>query len=101
MTFLELKANILDQIFNLFLREPDARLIQILRESPFDEGSVQSEILEFLESKLEFLGLDDPRSSVEKSLAECSLRCWVQDLQERGARSLLYTGFVSYFRGSS
>lgn len=35
VTFLELKANILDQILNLFLREPDDRLIQIFRESPF------------------------------------------------------------------
>lgn len=99
ITVLELKANLQDQLFHLLLSEPDERLILILRESPFNERAIRTEALAFIEEKIEAINLANPRYQHEKILIEHTLRYWLNHLQEHGPRSLMYTGFVSHFRG--
>ena len=99
ITVLELKANLQDQLFHLLLSEPDERLTQILRESPFNERAIRTEALEFLEEKISAIDLANPRYQHEKVLIEQTLRYWLNNLQEHGSRSLLYTGFITHFRG--
>lgn len=99
ITILELKANLQDLLFNQLIKEPDQRLTEICRESPFNEKDIRTEALEFLEDKIETLNLENPRSHTDKVLLKATLEYWLQHLQQNGHASILYTGFVSHFRG--
>lgn len=44
---MELKANLQNKLFNLLLSEPDARLTEILSQSPFHEKNIRSETYDF------------------------------------------------------
>lgn len=103
ITVLELKADLQDQLFHLLLSEPDDRLIQILRESPFPERAIRREALEYLELKMGAVNfhLENARSRFDKVLVEQVLRYWITLLQERGRRSHIYMEFLSHFRGES
>ena len=96
---MELKANLVDQLSNLLVSEPTARLTQILSDSPFPEGSIRPEALEFLNDFMDRLNLHEPRSTFEKGLVEAMLRYWIQDVQQNAHRSSFYLEFVKHFRG--
>lgn len=100
VTVLELKCTLVKELVNLLLSEPDEHLTQILMESPFNEGSIRTKSLDYLEEQIEDMHLDDPRYRFEKVLIETILRNSIHDLQHSGKHSPLYRGFHSYFRGS-
>jgi hypothetical protein len=98
ITVLELKANVIDRLSELLLSEPDDRLDRILRDSPFPQGVLKREALEFLEKELLAINLAEPRFQHEKVLTEQTLRYGLQNLQELGSLSPLYTGFIAHWR---
>ncbi|KAK4343828.1 hypothetical protein RND71_036922 [Anisodus tanguticus] len=81
---LEVKAQLQDALFNLFLTEPDNEFLPIIRESPFRERRIRPEILEFLEEQLDGAGLADPhpRNPVMKTTLEKILRGMLLQLQQ-------------------
>jgi len=97
---LELKANLQDQLFNLFLNEPDSEFLAILRESPFREQGLRPEILEYIILQLDRAGLSDPhpRDPVMKTVLEEFLRRMLLQLQQQGRNSPVYHDFLRYFR---
>lgn len=101
ITIMELKANSLDQLFNLLMSETPARLTQILSESPFPERAIRTEALEFITDQLTILNLSDPGTRFKKAVLEHTLRYWLQDLQQNGHRSAFYIHFVEHFTGKN
>lgn len=100
ISIFELKADLLDQLFNLLMRETPDRLNQILTESPFPERAIRTEALEFIGDCLDQLNLNDPRSNVDKEALTAALRYWLQDVQQNGHQSAFYLLFVEHFKGS-
>lgn len=100
ITILELKADLLEQLFNLLMRETPDRLTHILAESPFPERAVRTEALEFIVDCLAQLNLSDPRSNLDRVVLDGTLRYWVQDVQQNGHQSAVYLRFLDHFKGS-
>lgn len=96
----ELKADLLDQLFNLLMRETTDRLNQILTESPFPERAIRTEALDFIVNSLNLLNLNDPRSNLDKEMLDGTLRYWLQDVQQNGHQSAFYLWFLDHFKGS-
>lgn len=101
ITVLELKANLQDKLFDLLINEPNERLLQILRESPFQERAIRSEALEFIEGRLDLLNLGNPHPHAypEKVLLQTTLEQWLHNLVEHNNNAIVYTEFISHFRG--
>ena len=97
---MELKADLLEQLFNLLMGETPDRLNQILAESPFPERAIRSEALEFIVESLNQFHLSDPRSNLDKVALTGTLRYWLQDVQQNGHQSAFYLLFVEHFKGS-
>lgn len=100
ITVLELKANLVEKLFDLLMSEPDARFIQILADSPFPERSIKPEALAYLNDQLTALNIHDPRSNFEKNVLDNFLRYFVQDVQQHGHNSVFYRHFLEHFKGS-
>ncbi|KAL2505779.1 Uncharacterized protein Adt_21400 [Abeliophyllum distichum] len=96
----ELKADLLDQLFNLLMKETTDRLNQILTESPFPERAIRTEALEFIVDFLNQLNLNDPTSNFDKGVLNHTLRYWLQDVQQNGHQSAFYLRFLEHFKGS-
>lgn len=99
ITIFELKADLLDQLFNMLIRETPDRLNQILTESPFPERAIRTEALEFIVDSLNQLDLNDPRSNLDKVALTGTLRYWIQDVQQNGHQSAFYLLFIEHFKG--
>lgn len=97
---LELKADLLEQLFNLLMRETTDRLNKILTESPFPERAIRAEALEFIIESLSHFNLNDAESNIDKQTLVAILRYWIQDIQQNGHQSAFYLLFVEYFKGS-
>ena len=100
LRLLEFKANLLEQLVNLFLSETTERLAQILADSPFREGAIRTEALSFINDFMSRLNLNDPHSPFDKGLVEAMLRYWIQDAQQNGNLSAVYREFLRYFLGN-
>lgn len=100
ITILELKADLLEQLFNLLMRETPDRLTHILATSPFPERAVRTEALEFIVDCLAQLNLSNPRSNLDRVVLDGTLRYWVQDVQQNGHQSAFYLWFLDHFKGS-
>jgi hypothetical protein len=99
LTVLELKADLLEQLVNLFLRESTERLTQILAESPFPEHAQRTEALDFINDFLTRFNLHDPRSNFDERIVEAMLRYWIQDAQQDGHLSAVYREFLRHYLG--
>lgn len=97
LTIMELKVNLKNPLFTLLLTEPDARLAQILSQSPFDERNIRSEIDDFLEDKVK--NLSSTRFHFQKLLLEACLRYFIQNVQQDGHLSTVYREFLEHFLG--
>ena len=100
LRLLEFKANLLEQLVNLFLSETTERLAQILADSPFREGAIRTEALSFINDFMSRLNLNEPQSPFDKGLVEAMLRYWIQDAQQNGNLSAVYREFLRYFLGN-
>lgn len=98
---LELKADLLEQLFHLLIHESTDRLNQILAESPFPERAIQAEALDFIVESLKKFHLNAIRSNVDKIALSATLRYWIQDVRQNGHQSAFYLLFVEHFKGSS
>jgi hypothetical protein len=99
ITLLELKADLVEQLLDLFMHEAADRLTHILRESPFPERAVRTEALEFIVNSLDHLNLSDPRSNFDRVVLDGTLRYWVQDVQQNRHQSAFYRLFLDHFKG--
>ncbi len=103
ITVFELKANLLEGLVNLLMSEPTDRLTQILSNSPFAEPDrvIRSEALEFINDFMRRFQIqeDAARSPFERRLVVSMLNLWIQDAQQNGHLSAVYTAFVRYFLG--
>lgn len=90
----------MDQLFSLLMSEPDARLTQILAESPFPERSIKPEALDYLNDHLTALNIRDPRSHFDKTILENFLRYCLEDVQQNGHNSIFYRDFLRHFKGN-
>lgn len=101
---LELKADLLENLFNLLMRETTDRLNEILAQSPFPERAIRREALDFIVDSLSQVNLNvnltDPRSNFEKQVLNGILRFWLQDVQLNGHQSAFYLRFLEHFKGS-
>jgi len=100
LTVLELEADLVEQLFDLFMGETPDRLSHILGESPFPEHAIRAEALEFIVNSLDHLNLGDPRSNFDRILLDGTLRNWVQDVQQHRHQSAFYGLFLDHFQGS-
>lgn len=103
ITVFELKANLLEGLVNLLMSEPTDRLTQIFSNSPFAEPDrvIRSEALEFINYFMSRFQIqeDAARSPFERRLVVSMLNLWIQDAQQNGHLSAVYTAFVRYFLG--
>ena len=101
ITILELKANLQDGLFDLLMAEPDEHLRLIFRESPFQERAIRPEALEFLEGRLDLLNIGNPHphAYAEKVILQTTLEQWLNNLRQLNRNSIVYTEFISHFRG--
>lgn len=101
ITILELKANLQDKPFDLLMTEPNERLLLILRESPFQERAIRPEALEFIEGRLDLLNIGNPHPHAypEKVILQNTLEQWLDNLRQFNKNAIVYTEFLSHFRG--
>lgn len=101
ITILELKANLQDKLFDLLMTEPNERPLLIFRESPFQERAIRSEALEFIEGRLDLLNLGNPHPHAypEKVILQNTLEQWLNNLIQFNKNAIVYTEFLSHFRG--
>nr|DAD25641.1 TPA_asm: hypothetical protein HUJ06_027105 [Nelumbo nucifera] len=93
LSILELKLDLQNKVFDLFLSEPE--LIHILDRSPFQENSIRPEIYEFIENKIN--PVNSARHAFQRNLLEGTLLHYIRDLQQNGTQSAFYKEFYLQF----
>lgn len=97
ITIMELKENLQNnKLFNLLLSEPDARLTEILSQSPFHEKNIRSEAYDFIEERVRDL---NTRSQAQRVFLENYLRNFIRDSEQNGHLSAIYREFLQHFLG--
>lgn len=94
---MELKANLQNKLFNLLLSEPDARLTEIISQSPFHEKNIRSEAYDFIEERVRDL---NTRSQAQRVFLENYLRNFIRDIEQNGHTSAVYREFLNHFLGN-
>lgn len=98
MRVMELKAQLQNTLVDLFQNESEARIQEMLSQSPFDDGDLREEVFYFLEEKANAIPTNT-RSSAERAFFEAHLRNWLGDLTQRRNGSEIYREFVKHFLG--